>query len=168
MSSRIPQIFRILHPTDLSENARRAFLHAASFAHRFAAKITVLYVLDEGPPNTKLVLDAMLGREGWEKARKSRESEVIHEMRHKVEAFCRQAIESDPECPYMVDEIIVEVGHPIERILQNIQQTRADMVVIGSRGQGILKETLLGSTSRGVLRSSTVPVLIVQEKQKNG
>jgi len=56
MGLKVPQISRILHPTDMSENARRALLYSAGFAHRFAAKITVLHVLDEASPNTKIVL----------------------------------------------------------------------------------------------------------------
>ncbi|HDG98929.1 MAG: hypothetical protein DRG71_10040 [Deltaproteobacteria bacterium] len=58
-------------------------------------------------------------------------------------------------------EISKEMGRPVERILHHIEQGDADMVVIGSRGHGILKETLLGSTSHRVLRRSPVPVLIV-------
>ena len=159
----IPEIKRILHPTDMSETARKAFLYAASIAFRVGGLITVLHVLDEGSPNTKLVLDAMLGREGWEQTRKNREAKVIEEIRDKVESFCREATEGHPECPYMVDQIVVEVGHPVDRILHHIKKGEADMVVMGSRGHGILEETLLGSTSHRVLRRSPVPVLIVSQ-----
>ena len=161
MTSTIPQIARILHPTDMSENAAKAFQYASSLALRFGASITVLHVLDEGSPNTKLVLDAMLGKGGWERTRRNREAEVIREIRDKVEAFCMEATKGHPECRHLVDQIIVEVGHPVDRILHHIEKGHADMVVMGSRGHGILKETLLGSTSHRVLRRSPVPVLIV-------
>ena len=159
----IPQIKRILHPTDMSETAGKAFLYAASIAFRVGGLITVLHVLDEGSPNTKLVLDAMLGTDGWEESRRNREAEVIREIRDKIEAFCMEATKGHPECSYLVDQIIVEVGHPVERILHHIEQGDADMVVMGSRGHGVLKETLLGSTSHRVLRRSPVPVLIVSQ-----
>ncbi|MBW2023605.1 MAG: universal stress protein [Deltaproteobacteria bacterium] len=55
------------------------------------------------------------------------------------------------------------MGRPVERILHHIEQGDADMVVMGSRGHGILKETLLGSTSHRVLRRSPVRVLIVSQ-----
>lgn len=159
----VPEIKTILHPTDMSENARKAFQYAASIALRTGARIIVLYVLDEGSPNTQLVLNAMLGKDGWEQTRKSYEEKVIREMRNKIEAFCMEATKGDPQCPHLVEQIIVEVGHPVERILYHIKKTDPDMVVMGSRGHGIVRETLLGSTSHRVLRRSPVPVLIVSQ-----
>ena len=159
----VPEIKTILHPTDMSESARKAFQYAAGIALRMGGRIIVLYVLDEGSPNTQLVLNAMLGKEGWEQTRKSHEEKIIREMQDKIEAFCMEATKGDPECPYLVEQIIVEVGHPVERILYHIKKIDPDMVVMGSRGHGILKETLLGSTSHRVLRRSSVPVLIVSQ-----
>jgi nucleotide-binding universal stress UspA family protein len=72
-----------------------------------------------------------------------------------------------PDCPFIVDEIIVETGHPAERILHHIENKPCDMVVMGTRGQGLIKEALLGSTSHRVLRQSSKPVLVVPPPSKH-
>jgi nucleotide-binding universal stress UspA family protein len=48
-----------------------------------------------------------------------------------------------------------------ERILYHAGTGTYDVVVMGSRGHGIVKEALLGGTSRKVATQSPIPVLIV-------
>ena len=49
----------------------------------------------------------------------------------------------------------------IEKIA-NDEHMNIDMVIMGSRGRGSVKEALLGSVSKYVLDKSKVPVLIVK------
>jgi nucleotide-binding universal stress UspA family protein len=48
-------------------------------------------------------------------------------------------------------------------LLQRIEDGCHDLVVMGSRGRGTLKASLLGSVSHHVLHHSAVPVLIVHD-----
>lgn len=161
MMSVIPEIKRILYPTDLSENARYAFGYAASLANCYGARITILHVLEEPSPNTLLILELWSGEEGWEGLKKRSEKHLIQKIRDRISEFCEEMRRKLPECPFMVDDILVEMGHPVERILYHINETQCDLVVIGSRGHGLLRDMVMGSTSRRVLRRSPVPVLIV-------
>ena len=54
-----------------------------------------------------------------------------------------------------------DVKTTIEK-MTNDDQMNIDMVIIGSRGRGSVKGTLLGSVSKYVLDKSKVPVLIVK------
>ena len=60
------------------------------------------------------------------------------------------------------DEIIVEKGNPVERIVKVADSRNCDIIVMGSHGHGIIEEALIGSTARRVLRQATKPVLVVR------
>ena len=54
------------------------------------------------------------------------------------------------------------VGDAAREIAAYADSQDADMIVVGSRGHGAIANVLLGSVSRGVLRESRRPVLIVR------
>ena len=47
-------------------------------------------------------------------------------------------------------------------IISFIQKTKLDLIVIGSRGRGAIREVFLGSVSNYVLHKSLTPVMIVK------
>jgi nucleotide-binding universal stress UspA family protein len=53
-------------------------------------------------------------------------------------------------------------GKPADEIVAYGDSIDADLIVVGSRGHGALTSALIGSVSRGVLRESRRPVLIVR------
>jgi len=155
------KVERVLYPTDLSDNANYAFGHAVRIANCYGAKITILYVLEDLPPNVLMIMQAFHGRDRWEEMQRSNRDEILQSIRDRIQAVCAEVASNIPECPFVADEILVETGHPVERILHHLHKRPCEMVIMGSRGHGLLKEALLGSTSHRVLRRSQKPVLIV-------
>ena len=56
-------------------------------------------------------------------------------------------------------------GKPADEIVAYADSIDADLIVVGSRGHGPVTSALIGSVSRGVLRESRRPVLIVRGAQ---
>ena len=158
----IPEIKKILCPTDLSENARYAFGYAASLANRYGAGITILHVLEDLSPNALGIVGEMLGKDRWEDLKKRNEEQVIQAIGDRIEVLCEEESNRMPTCSFIVDDVIVEIGQPVDRIIRQTEKTNCDMVVMGSRGQGMLAEAVLGSTSRRILRRCKKPVLVVR------
>lgn len=56
----------------------------------------------------------------------------------------------------------IEYGDPKSVVLEAIRRGKFDLVVIGNRGLGPVRNALLGSLSNSVLHVSKTPVLIVK------
>ncbi len=74
---------------------------------------------------------------------------------NEVEKLCREnAIPS---------KTIIRTGHPVEEIIREAEDSKVDLIIIGSHGKSALKAALLGSVTFGVIHKDTkIPVLIVR------
>lgn len=54
------------------------------------------------------------------------------------------------------------VGHPDQAIVKIARTEKVDLIVMGSRGHGVLANLVLGSVVTKVLASTQIPVLVVR------
>ena len=59
-------------------------------------------------------------------------------------------------------EAFSETGSPAVVILDFLEEHDVDLVVMGSRGLGVMKGVLLGSVSQYVVEQAKCPVLVVK------
>ena len=52
-------------------------------------------------------------------------------------------------------------GDPAKTVLKEAERLDAELIVVGSHGHGMMFDALMGSVSAGILRKSTIPVLVV-------
>ena len=158
----IPEFTKILYTTDLSANARHAFGYAAGLANRYNAGITVLHVLEDLSPSSDSLVINMIGEKKWNELRQQNEKDVLDTMRTRLKAFCDDVSSEFPACQFITDDILVRIGNPVEEILDQVDSGGYDLVVMGAHGRGVLSDTLMGSTSRRVLRRCKTPVLVIR------
>jgi nucleotide-binding universal stress UspA family protein len=158
----LPQINKILLPTDLSDNARYALEYAFSMAIALDAGLTVLYVIDDLSASSQEIVKNMVGGRRWEDLKKEKQEKIVDTIWEKVQSLCNEIRSNVPDCPLVVEDIVVKTGHPVEQILRMVNTSGCDMVVMGTRGQGVLSEAVLGSVSQRVVRQSPKPVLTVK------
>ncbi len=152
----IPQIKKILFPTDLSKNSAYAFYYAVHMARRDEAKIVILHAVEPLPPMLISFGDFVyqVAKDRWDDTVK-RFKERIQDISVKVDA--RMGISSVD----LISNIVIRLGHPVEEILKAVDEEGCDVIVLGSHGKGFLKQTFLGSVSSSVLLRTRKPVFIV-------
>ena len=158
----VPEIKKIVYATDLSENARYAFGYAVSLANRYDAKITVLHVVGELSSFARSMVEEILGEKRWAERIKEKEAEIIKSLKTRLDEFCNGVREKQPDCPFVIDKILVVTGHPVDQIWRHAKNVNADIIVMGSRGKGGLADVTLGSTSRRVLKRAGIPVMVIR------
>jgi len=131
---------------DGSEGSEAAIKEAIQLASAVGAQLTFAYV--RKPPSSLLgspYYECHLARDlGWARAQ--------------VDAALERAREANLEARGEVLE-----GNPVDEILSFADNSRADLIVMGSRGHGALAGALLGSVSSGVVQHANVPVLVAKQ-----
>jgi nucleotide-binding universal stress UspA family protein len=166
------QIKKILYATDLSEPAAHAFAYAASLANMYGATITILHVLAEFP--SEKFISNMISTETWEEIKRRHYSEARDALigkkrdhialREVLQAFSDEVHIQDQT--FVTDEILIKNGMPSEVILQTAKELNCDLIVMGTRGQGVIADVLIGSTAKRVVRESPIPVLVIRLPEK--
>ncbi len=162
----IPEIKRILYTTDLSESARYAFGYAVSLANRYGADLTIMHVMEDVSATQEMLVINALGGKKWSEIRDSNKKEVLDTLKERVEQFCAEVSGEHPECPFLINEIVVTTGNPVEEILKQAEKKESDLLVMGAHGHGILAGAMIGSISRRVLRRCKKPVLVIRLPQE--
>jgi nucleotide-binding universal stress UspA family protein len=151
------EIKRIIWATDGSKDSEEALNYARFFAQRFNSEIIGIHVI---PTHERLLYDY------------SRDPD--NELYRWVE---KAAENYKAKLSLIVDELAthglrfrgeVLIGEPYKEIIRFSRGVKADLVVMGTRGQGLIDRMLIGSTTLKVLRESSVPVLAVKKRYKEG
>ncbi len=135
---------KILVPVDGSESSNRALQSAVEIASAMGAGLTFLYVANVN----QLAINACLSGELLEAVHKAGDAILSH-----AESIVPEGVAS---------ERMLETGSPAAAILDVAGRTGADLVVMGSRGLGLVRGVLLGSVSQYVVENAKCAVMVVK------
>ena len=158
----VPEIKKILYPTDMSETSNHAFGYAASIANRYDGSITIFHVLQNPMPTSENLVSNIIGNTKWLELIDRNRTEVVEKIRRRLEKYCEETRSQLAACPFMMEEVIVKIGNPVEEIIQEADQKDYDLIIMGAHGHGAIAGAVMGSVSRRVLRRSQTPVLLVR------
>lgn len=151
----------ILVPTDFSEASNRALEYAFTLGSALEAKLLVLHVVDGR------TLSAMSYSYG-EVAEKYLADHSHEDTAAEVREVLDKEIKAGTHYDHRLDiTTLVRYGVPYDQIVQVAIQEKADLIVMGSRGQTALADALLGSVATKVSRRATCPVFITRRRRHN-
>ncbi|MFP3983628.1 MAG: universal stress protein [Desulfurivibrionaceae bacterium] len=163
----IPKIEKILYATDFSTNSRLSIDWALVLARKHGARLLALNVIEDVAVRAPSI-QMYFSTQEWEKIKKRNKAEAVEQTRQRLQSFCDDVRDDTPECEYVADEILVRRGSPIEEIVAAATENKCDIIILGTTGRHGLTDAVMGSTARGVLRRSSIPVLAVPvEKQQD-
>jgi nucleotide-binding universal stress UspA family protein len=138
------KIRKILVPLDGSKNSIRGLDNAISVARACHATITGLYILPTYPRN---LADAIIPY-------------FLHPERE-AKKFLADAKKRAAQKGILFKSKLIW-GSPTCEIQEMVNSKKFDLIVIGSRGKGSLKEIFLGSVSNAIVHKSKIPVMVVK------
>jgi nucleotide-binding universal stress UspA family protein len=140
------QVTKILVPLDGSKNSRRGLEMAISVARQFGATITGVYSIN-APPHSEF----------------RGVGSVQESLNDEIKKFMEEAKVLAAQNGIVFKEKMMrgDVGYNIVKLAQN-KKEKFNLIVIGSRGRGSVKEMFFGSVSNYVIHAAKIPVLIVK------
>ncbi len=139
----------ILVPIDFSETSLHALRLAVRVARESGGRLNLVHIgvvpyVDAGPFGASV--PAMLV---------AAHDEMATQRMHALQRVCREEI---PEG--MVVRTKVREGFPPEEILAEADESKADVICLGTHGRTGVERVILGSVAERVIRAAKVPVLI--------
>lgn len=148
----LPQMKRILAPTDFSPGAESALQWAASIREAYHAELVILHVVDLGLAGAASLPTGMAAATAF--------GQMVDALRSEAREGIRKLGTRYPEVRTVIRE-----GSPRSTILEVAKEVGADLIVMGTHGRTGLAHIFFGSVAEYVVRHSRIPVLTVPQQE---
>lgn len=128
----------ILAATDFSHRSDRAVRRAAMLAAANGARLDLVHVVDDDQPERLVVAE-----------------------REAAQAILDETLRDWPELRGIEGRALVALGEPFDAIVRSVQESAADLVVLGAHRRALLRDIFTGTTAERVMRTGHAPVLMV-------
>ena len=146
-------MYKILVPVDFSEKSKYAVKTAAQIGKKIDAKIYLLHlvelpsgIVDMGAGSNFSIPESMM---------------YLRKVKEKILALKAAFFNDDQIVKYSI-----KFQHPYEGIKDYVEKINADLIVMGSKRVSDFEEMIIGSNTEKVVRTSTVPVIVVKTDAK--
>lgn len=138
----------ILVAIDFSDPTDKILRVAHRLAHSLEGSVWLVHVAEPEPDFVGYEAGPDVVRN--QVARKFRKEHRV--MQDYAEAMREQGIDA---------KAMLIQGATVETLLEMATKQQSDLIVVGSHGRGMVAEMLLGSVSRGLIKSAMCPVTVV-------
>ena len=146
---------KVLLATDGSEEDDLAATTAADLAQKTNSELHIVTVSEDPYLATDFTLHFP------EAAERHRQ-----QLRKEVQAMLDRQVERVQEAGGKVAQSHLKVGRADDKIVLLAEELGAGLVVMGSRGQGGIRRTLMGSVSSSVIEHAHCPVMVVRTEKE--
>lgn len=141
---------KILWVTDFSDEAQEALVYANAFANNFKAELIALHVVPDFSPvlyDTAAVIKGELAK---------RIAFMKKDATARLNALKKaKKISFNP---------IIKEGNASKKIIEAAEEEKADLIVMGRKGESAIEKLFIGSVANQILRNASVPILLTKKK----
>jgi nucleotide-binding universal stress UspA family protein len=145
---------KILVCVDLSDSTEEIVKRIEELCRPLNAKVWLLHNATPEPETLEFKVDPI-------EARKSLAKKFHHQHRQiqeLAERFRKAGVDATA---------LLVHGKAVDTILTEAADLDIDVIVVGSHGHGAMYQLLVGSISEGVLKKSSIPVLVIPTHQRD-
>lgn len=158
----LPEIKTILYATGLGPGAPYVFRYALALARRHQAKIVAVHGMEPLTQFGQSLIEQYISHNTSEEMHSKARETVKDRLQKRMEQLCAKECNGAAECANLVTSIRVVDGYPHQIILDIAAECKADLIVMGAHSHSLVGEVMVGSTTRKVLHSAALPVLVVK------
>lgn len=143
---------RILVPVDGSPTSNTGLTEAIKLARLTGARVRVLHVVDEMP--------FLISSDGYAPI----PGDVFTVLRDVGKSILEQARATVDAAGVPVEAALFDSlsGRLCDRVVEQVKEWKADVIVLGTHGRRGVGRMFMGSDAEQIVRTSTVPVLLVR------
>ena len=143
---------RILVPVDGSPTSNKGLQEAIALAKLTGGRIRVLHVVDD--------FVFLMGSAGYG----ALAGDVLSVLREAGEQVLAESLATVQAAGVPAESALFESlrGRLCDRVAHEVREWKAELVVLGTHGRRGVRRLVLGSDAEQVLRTCTVPVLLVR------
>ena len=156
---------KIIVPTDFSEQAMNALSLAYEMAQKINAKILLMHVIEHSKKQTTFMGSTALNTTASMTTGIEMDDIYFIELFKKRKKQMMAVLEDSAFAGVeIIDKIML--GTPYHAIEEEITESEADFIIMGTTGVSNWEESLIGSTAEKVVRHASCPVLTLRKKIK--
>ena len=132
---------QIVAATDFSTRANRAIRQAGLLAHARQANLVLLHVVDDDQP-----------------------AQMIDLEKREAEQMLTEQMSAVPELRGVQCRSMVAMGDPFDGIVREAAGLGSELIVMGAHRKQLLRDIFIGTTLERVIRTGSLPVLMVNNE----
>ncbi|SDE45303.1 Nucleotide-binding universal stress protein, UspA family [Pricia antarctica] len=139
----------ILYATDYSKNSVAALKYAQKFSKTMDSLLVVTHVFGYGMVTESVVLDDPELRKNALKANRTR-----------LEEFCKEYLGEDRK-KTNIQIVPIENMSIVDGVIGVASEWHAQIIVVGTKGESVLKEIFMGSTAKQLIEKAPCPIMTI-------
>ena len=154
------QVRNILYAAELEPECEETLAFAIGLSGQLDAGLQVVTVIEDQREKSLVEVDSHVPQDALDRYHDDRARRVKESIEAQVAAYCAQR--PDIDASKAISSIAVREGDDVaQRVLEEAVAKQSDLILIASRGEGVLAGLLFGSVVHDLIRRTTVPVLLV-------